>query len=153
EVQRVALEPGGARLVVETLGIPRLGGTPAAKGCGPVPHVRTIDVASADAGSAADLDAALGPLLSTPEAYLAAHGTPFELAPVKTRPSVAAGPAPEGNDDERRLGRQVPEWPKVRLAVDPVYYDLSGKAHYQSELAFDAIVAVDGRLYQPALRT
>ncbi len=154
EVQRLSLGPGGLRLVVETLGVPRLGDGAGGKGCKGVPHVRTIDVAGVTGTTTPDaVAAAVDPLLPTPEAYLAAHGAPFDLPAAKTPPTVAARPAPQGNDDERRLGRQVTTWPKLLLAVDPVFYDLSGKPHYQSELVFDGIVGADGRLYTPQLES
>jgi hypothetical protein len=154
EIQRVTLGASGLRLAVETLGAPRIGGARAGKGCSKVPHFRNVDVDGVSAGTPPDqVAAALDPLLATPEAYLTSHGTPFDLAAAKSVPKVAARPAPQGDDEERRLGRQVTTWPKPQLSVDPVYYDLSGKSHYQSELAFDAIVGPDGRLYQPQLRT
>jgi hypothetical protein len=149
EVQRASLEKGTLRLVLEYIGAPEVGGKPGAK-CGPVGHVRTATVSGFENGAAAaDVNGVVDRLAPTPEAYLAARGVTFDLAADPKEPAVAAVVPPNGNDEERQLGRQVTAWPKRLLAVQPAFSDVSGRVRQESEIEFKAIVGVDGRLHQP----
>jgi hypothetical protein len=150
-VQAAAFQKGSARLVLETLGTPRVREERVAcKRMQPTLEL-TISGFPASAG-VAELTARLDAVLQTPEAYLAAKGVRFDLAPAGM-PTEVASREISATSAEASLARRVTVWPLPLLAVDPWYHDRSGRVHQQSEVDLDAVVGSDGRLYKPKIKT
>jgi hypothetical protein len=98
------------------------------------------------------MQAELGRLVATPEAYLAAKGVPFDR-PAGPEPTLAASQDRNASSDERTLARQVKTWPRPLLRVEPFYRDPGGRVRHEGELEFTSVVGEDGRLHSPRLRT
>jgi hypothetical protein len=153
QIREARVEKGIGRLAVETLGRPGLARTAGRERCRerPAQVLLTVSNFKGDASSG-ELEAALGALLPTPEAYLKAHGVPFDM-PSAPQPSAVAFDGPGATDAERRLARQVTLRPQRLLWVEPVYHDPGHRVHHEGELEFLATVGVDGRLSQAKVVT
>jgi hypothetical protein len=150
-VQAAAFMKGSARLVLETLGTPRV--REQRVGCNRMQPALELTISGFPTNtSAAELTARLDGLLQTPEAYLATKNVRFDLAP-GTAPTEVASQEVFATSVEASLGRRVTVWPLPLLAVDPWYHESSGRIRQQSEVELDAIVGSDGRLYKPKIRT
>jgi len=149
EVRSASFDGGTVTLSLVTLGRAETSDRMRGRECRDVPASRALSVSGL--ATAEDAAPALERLLATPEAHLAARDVTFDLVPEKSAPKIAAaGGDAEGTSEERSLGRQLSEWPRLLLAVHPI---VSGRVHHQGEIEFAAIVGVDGRLYKPALVT
>jgi hypothetical protein len=95
--------------------------------------------------------AVVGRLLETPEAWLTARGTRFDLPP-SGEPALAADRSPVAKEAEMRLARAVTRWPRRLLWVEPVYSD-PGRIRHEGELEIAGVVGPDGRLYLPRILT
>ncbi len=149
-VRTAALEKGSLRFGLERVGLPRVGGRVAR--CrrlqpGSQLTFTGLGVSPESGAVATRVDA----VLQTPEAFLAAKGLPFDLAPGPP-PVEVASQEPDANEGERALARKVAAWPKLLLSVDTVHRDASGRVRYQGEVELVAIVGGDGRLYEPRLK-
>jgi hypothetical protein len=156
EVRQASLENGTLSFTLEALGVARVEGQPAGAAsrgpCGTV-SAFVMTVAGFAADEAAEVvRGELGKVLATPEAYLAAHGVPFDRPP-GAEPREAASRERDATPEERGLARQVTSWPRVLLRVDPAYRDPSGRVRHEGELEFVAVVGLDGRISSPKLRT
>lgn len=150
EVRGASFDKGTLGLTLDTLGRAEVSGRMRGRECGEVPASRRLTVSGLAATEAAL--AALERLLTTPEGHLRARDVAFDLAP-EARPPGPVASEPTGSDgtsEERSLGRQVGEWPKLLLAVHPL---VSGRVRHQGEIEFAATVGIDGRLHKPALVT
>src|SRR5262249_5664442 len=91
--------------------------------------------------TATELEAALGQLLKTPEAYMKAFRVPFDA------PEAKPGAAPPVA--ESRITT-----PPTRLFwADAVYQDPAKKVRHEGEVEIEGVVGLDGRLYQPRVLT
>ena len=150
-VRAAALVKGSAHLSLETLGTPRLRERRA--DCRRMqPQLELAISGFAASAELAEVTARVDGILQTPEAYLAAQGIRFDLAPGEVSSEVASREVFATNA-ESRLARLVTTWPLPLLSVDPWYRDPSGRIRQQSEVALEAVVGSDGRLHRPALRT
>ena len=112
-----------------------------------------VSVSGFGAGDASEtIQAELGTLLATPEAYLVAKGVPFDR-PAGPEPTLAASQERNASSDERTLARQVKSWPRPVLRVEPFYRDPAGRVRHEGEVEFAGVVGEDGRLHSPKLRT
>ena len=146
EVRSAVLEKGAPRLVLEPIGIPAT--EKARPRCRAVPGLITLTMTGYERDPAGQITSRLDQLLTTPEGYLRAYGTTFDLAP-GTEPAVAASTPHHENstDEERRLERRVTSWPHRILWVDPALRD--PQVRYEGEVEFEAVVGADGRVYRP----
>lgn len=149
EVRSVSFDRGTVSLSLQTLGRAEVSGRMRGRECREVPAGSRLTVSGIT--SADDAPPALERLLATPEAHLGARDVAFDLAPEKNAPKLAATPVDlEGTSEERSLGRQVGEWPRLLLAVHPL---VPGRVRHEGEMEFIATVGADGRLYKPTLLT
>ncbi len=150
-VRAAAFVKGKARLVLESLGTPRV--REQRVSCKRLQPELELTVSGFSASVApAELRARLDGFLQTPEAYLASRNVRFDLAPAG-EPSEVASQETFATAAEASLGRRVTTWPVPLLSIDPWYRERSGRVHQQSELELDAVVGSDGRLHRSKLRT
>lgn len=150
-VHSVSFERGTARFTLETLGTPRLGEQVVR--CKRVePEIQLALTGFPAAAAAAEVTARVDEVLLTPEAFLRAKGTRFEL-PAGEAPAEAASQLPDADATERRLARTVVTWPRVLLSIDPSHHDPAGRVRYQGLVEVEAVVGTDGRLYRPHVKT
>jgi len=148
EVRTAVIEKGVAHLALETLGVPSVEKHPPQ--CKPLPTTVALTMTGFEADPPPQVTSRLDQVLPTPEGYLQAYGTTFDLASTG-EPKAAASSATNAPDEERRMGRRVTAWPRRLLWVDPVYHDPNHKVHHEGEVEFEALVGADGRLYQPKI--
>ncbi len=150
-VRGVAFEKGTARFTLDTVGTPRLGeqGVSCKRA---EPEIQLSLTGFPAAAAAAEVSARVDEVLLTPEAYLRAKGTRFEL-PAGEAPTEAASQLPDADATERRLARAVVAWPRVLLSIDPSHHDPAGRVRYQGLVEVEAVVGTDGRLYRPRVKT
>ncbi len=148
EVRSADFERGTARLNLQMIGRPRLAqrGTRQER-CGSDQAQILLTVSGFDAGaSAGDLQAALGEVLPTPEAYLRAHGIPFDLpAPAA---SAAPPPNPAPTPDHLLAAR-----PERLLWADAIRQDPAHKVRHEGQVELEGVVGPDGRLHDVRLLT
>lgn len=149
-VRKVAFDKGTARFTLDTLGTPKVGER--AVRCRRVEPEIQLALTGFTAGPSPELAARVDAVLPTPEAYLRAKGTTFELPP-GAAPSEVASQLPDADAGERRLARAVVAWPRLLLSVDPAHRDPSGRVRYQGLVEIEAVVGTDGRLYRPRIKT
>ena len=136
KVREARFDRGTAVLTLGMLGRPRLTRRGAREErCGDDQAQTVLTVPGFDpAAPTADLEAGLGPILQTPEAYLRARGMTFDIP--------AAGKAP-GEPAPEHLVTVKP----VRLFwVDPVRQDPARRVRHEGEVEVEGVVGVDGRL-------
>ncbi len=149
EVRAASFDKGTLSLSLDTLGRAEVEGRMRGRECSEAPAGRRLSVSGL--ASADDAASAIERLLTSPEAHLAARDVSFDLPAGKAPPTLTAvSTQGEGTSEERNLGRQVTQWPKLLLAVHPV---ASGRVHHEGEIEFAASVGADGRLYKPTLLT
>jgi hypothetical protein len=117
-----------------------------------VPHV-DLTLKPADATHPDGWRPHLEKVLLTPEAYLAANGRPFDIAVSKEAPKEVADPSIMASEEARRAARKVTAWPKPLFLVEPAFAAANKNAHYEGEVAFEAVIGADGRLSQPKVKT
>jgi hypothetical protein len=141
---------GGARFVLTSLGRVRVGDGPAAGRCQHL--VSPIALTLKGAGSSPDeWRRAVGAVLLTPEAYLAANGKTYAYSP-EPEPKLAATASSTGDSDERSLGRRVTVWPKPLFSIEPAISG-GGRVQHQGEVDFKLVVGADGRPFRPEVTT
>jgi hypothetical protein len=147
EIRSAQVETGVPRLVLEPIGTPGTG--KARPRCRPGPGLITLTGYERD--GAGVVTGRLDQLLPTPDLYLRAYGTTFDL-PAGAEPAVAASTPHHENstDEERRLERRVTAWPKRVFWVDPTLRD--PVVRYEGEAEFEAVVGADGRVYRPQVK-
>jgi hypothetical protein len=150
-IQSIAFEEGKARLLLENLGLPKVGERGVeCKRLEPV--VRLVLTGFPSGPPTPEVAARLDEVLATPEAYLKAKGTPFDRPPGEA-PSEVASQLTDANDGERRLARGVVAWPRLLLSVAPTYRGPSKQVRYEGLVALEAVVGTDGRLHRPQIKT
>jgi len=148
EVRSADFERGTARLNLQMVGRPRLAkrGTRQER-CGSDQPQILLTVSGFEAGaSAADLQAALGEVIPTPEAYLRAHGITFDVpAPAA---SAGAPPNPAPTPDHLLASR-----PERLLWADAARQDPSHKVRHEGQVELEGVAGPDGRLRDVKLLT
>jgi hypothetical protein len=154
EVKSVAVDKGTVTLGLDFLGRPRVGEPrPGKDKCKKlVPNV-TLQLVGYDPGTpVSTMTTDIDRLLSTPEAYLAANGVTLSVpATGETKPIADA--TIDAPVEERKLARDVKNWAKPLLSIEPAYYDPNRKVRHQGEVEFAALVGTDGRLHEPKVLT
>jgi hypothetical protein len=149
-VRSVAFDEGTTRFALETLGLPKVAGRGVA--CKRLePAIQLVLTGPAGAATP-ELTGRIDRVLPTPEAYLQAKGTAFDLPPGNAPPEVASTQS-DANDGERRLARAVVAWPRLLLSVDATLPAPPGRARFERLVACEAIVGTDGRLHAPRTTT
>jgi hypothetical protein len=154
-VREASFAGGTASLTLDALGpatLPERATSRTRGTCGSVPSF-LVSVSGFGAEDTAEtVQAELGKLLPTPEAYLAAKGVPFDR-PAGAEPTLAASQERNATFEERTLARQVRAWPRPVLRVEPFYRDPGGRVRHEGEVEFASVVGEDGRLHALKLRT
>jgi hypothetical protein len=137
QVRAAAFDRGTARLTLETIGRPRTERRgPHEERCGDDQMQIVVSVSGFDPDvTAADLQAALGRLLQTPEAYLRARRIKFDA-----QAGAAAGAAPQ---PEARFTAA----PTRLLWADAIRQDPARRVRHEGEVEVEGVVGLDGRLY------
>lgn len=151
EVKSAAFQKGVVQLGLESLGQPRLESKRSQ--CDRMQSDITLRITGFQPDESAEaVTTAIGRLLQTPEALLAAHGIKFDLPPVSDQ-ALVADRSPVGKGPEMRLAQDVTRWPKKLLWVEPAYADPNPKVKHEGEVEVAAIVGSDGRLREPQILT
>jgi hypothetical protein len=146
-VTSAALSGGTARFTLEPIGLPRIEQQPAARKCSKPPREYQLVISGLDSGgSIADLKEEVDRVLQTPERYLTEHGVSFALKAAGSRGPVADKQL-KATPEERMLARTVTTPHQRLLSVAPLRRDDRKRVHYAGEVEFEAVVGVDGRLY------
>jgi hypothetical protein len=140
QVRQARFDRGTAVLTMSMLGRPRMARRGAREErCGNDQPQAVLTVSGLDAAaSTADLEAALAPMLQTPEAYLRARGLAFD---------IPAGKAP----GEATADHFVTVRPVRLLWVDPVRQDPAHRVQHEGEVEVEGVVGADGRFYDARL--
>jgi len=141
EVQAATFENGAAHFRLEVVGRPRLAHYGARQErCRRDQSHPSLSVSGFESEpSAADL-AAVGQVLSTPEAYMKVHGLTFDL-PAAPPSSI---PAPSDHASVR---------PERMIWADAVRHDPARRVHYEGTVELEGVVGTDGRLYDVKVLT
>jgi hypothetical protein len=151
EVKSAAFQKGVVQLGLESLGQPRVEGKRSL--CRRMEPAIALRVTGFQPDESAEaVSSAVGRLLVTPEALLAAHGIRFDL-PAVAEQTLVADRSPVGKAPEIRLAQEVTRWPKKLLWVEPAYADPNPKVKHEGEVEIAAIVGSDGRLREPKILT
>ena len=142
KVREARFDRGTAVLTLGMLGRPRLARRGAREErCGDDQPQTVLSVSGFDPGaSTADLEAGLGPVLQTPEAYMRARGMAFD---------TPAGKAP----GEPTPDHFITVKPVRLLWVDVVRQDPARRVRYEGEAEVEGVVGADGRFYDARLVT
>jgi hypothetical protein len=142
KVREARFDRGTAVVTMSMLGRPRVAHRGAREErCGSDQPQTVLTVSGLDAGAtSADLEAALGPVLQTPEAYLRARGVAFD---------IPAGKAPA----EPTPDHFVTVKPVRLLWFDPVRVDAARRVRHEGEVEVEGVVGADGRFYDARLLT
>jgi hypothetical protein len=150
-VRSVAFETGTARFALETQGLPRVGERRVT--CKRLePEIQLVLTGLPSGPVTPEGTARVDEVLLTPEAYLRAKGSAFDLPPGDP-PAEVASQLSDATDSERRLARGVLAWPRRLLSVDSTVRDPSRRLRYERLVAFEAVVGTDGRLHRPQIKT
>ena len=142
KVRDSRFDRGTAVLGLDMLGRPRLArrGAREERCTKDLPHT-VLTVSGLDASaSSADLEAALGPVLQTPEQYLQARGVTFDLP---------AGKAPA----EATPDHFITTKPVKLLWFDSIRLDPAHRVRHEGEVEIEGVVGTDGRIYDARLMT
>jgi len=136
KVREARFDRGNAALTLDMLGRPRLARRGAREErCGDDQAQTVLTVSGFDpAAPNADLEAGLGPILQTPEAYMRARGVTFD---------IPAGKAP----GEPAPDHRVTVKPLRLFWVDAVRPDPARRVRHEGEVEIEGVVGIDGRLY------
>lgn len=142
KVREARFDRGTAVITMNMLGRPRVARRGAREErCGNDQPQTVLTVSGLEAGAtSADLVAALGPVLQTPEAYLHARGVGFDLPAGK----APAEPTPD---------HFVTVKPVRLLWVDAIRLDPSHRVRHEGEVEVEGVVGADGRFYDPRFIT
>jgi hypothetical protein len=142
QVSQARFDRGTAVITLQPLGRPRLSKRGAhEEHCAHDQPQIALTVSGFDAAATTtDLEGPLGQVLQTPEAYMSAHGVPFDLAAEKP----PAEPTPEHFITVR---------PVRVMWVDPIRLDPARRVRHEGEVDVEGVVGADGRFYDPRLLT
>jgi hypothetical protein len=150
-VTSATLSGGTARFTLEPIGLPHIEQQPATRRCSQPPREYQLVMSGLDAGgSIADLKAEVDRVLQTPGRYLTEHGVSFALNAGASR-GLVADKQLKATPEERMLARTVTTPHQRLLSVAPLRRDDRKRVHYAGEVEFEAVVGVDGRLYDVQL--
>lgn len=151
EVRAASFEGGGARLSLETVGLPAVEGRqPRCKRT--LPGIRLLVSGFPAASEAKDVTPRVDAVLQAPEAYLQAMGVAFDREP-SGEPTEVASREVDASAAERTVARKVTVWPQALLTIEAWYQDPSGRVRQQSQVEMEAVVGTDGRLSRPQVKT
>jgi hypothetical protein len=153
EVKSVSVDKGAVTLGLTYLGRPRVGEPrPGKERCKKLVPQISLQLTGYEGSGSAAMATDIDRLLSTPDAYMAANGVPFNLpAGGETKPIADA--TIDAPVEERKLARDVKTWARTLFSVEPAYYDPNRKVRHQGEVEFAALVGTDGRLHEPRVLT
>jgi hypothetical protein len=136
KVREARFDKGTAVLTLGMLGRPRLARRGAREErCGDDQAQTILTVSGFDPATPnADLEAGLGPILQTPEAYMRARGVTFDIPAGK----VPGEPAPD---------HLITVKPLRLFWVDAVRPDPGRRVRHEGEVEIEGVVGIDGRLY------
>ena len=138
EVVNVAFEKSSLQLQLRNIGTPTVRRKTTA--CMTLPDLYSFKVTDFDLDQPRDeAENAIGHLLQTPEAYLAAHGIVWDLAPSSEKESPVDFPHP---------GLRPPE---ALLTVQPYYSDETRKAHIEGTVTINCVIGTDGLIHAPVI--
>jgi TonB family protein len=138
ELVGVTPEASSLRLQLRNIGTPTIGHKN--KGCTTVPDLYSFRVTDFDLDQPRDeAENAIGYLLQTPEAYLAAYGIEWNLPPSSENESPVDFPHP---------GLTAPE---ALLSVEPLYSDETRKAHIEGTVTINCVIGTDGLIHAPVI--
>jgi hypothetical protein len=153
EVTAVDPVPSGVQFALASLGRLRLGDGSTIGSCkAPVARV-TLTLKPADAARPDSWRGFLETILMTPEAYISTNGRTLNLSAATGDPKVVADPSTMADVESRKLARRVTVWPKPVFAVEPAFASPGGKVRHEGEVAFEAVIAADGRVLHPKVTT
>jgi TonB family protein len=139
EVVTVALEKTSLRFQLRNIGTPTI--RQRNTGCSIAPDLYSFKVIDFDFDQPRDqAENAIGYVLQTPEAYLAANGVAWDLPPSSENESVVDFPHP---------GLKAPE---VLLTVQPYYSDANRKAHIEGTVTIECVIGTDGLVHAPVIQ-
>lgn len=134
EVVKVVLEKNSLRFQLRNIGMPSI--RQKNRGCSIAPDLYSFKVSDFDADQPREqAENAIGYVLQTPEAYLAAYGVVWDLPPSSENESPVDFPHP---------GLTAPE---VVLSVRPYYSDRNRKAHIEGTVTIECVIGTDGRAH------
>jgi hypothetical protein len=143
------LRDGKARFTLEPVGLPHIEGQSAQHKCGRPPREYVV-VVSDLGGSISEVSNEVDRVLQTPERYLTEHSVAFALRAAASRGPVADKQL-KARPEERMLARTVTTPVQRVLSVAPIRRDDRKRVRYSGEVEFEAVVGVDGRLYDVRL--
>jgi hypothetical protein len=139
EVVAVALEKASLRFQLRNIGTPTV--RQRNTGCSRGPDVYSFKVIDFDFDQPRDeAENAIGYVLQTPGAYLAANGVAWDLPPSSENESVVDYPRP---------GLKAPE---VLLSVQPYYSGANRKAHIEGTVTMACVIGTDGLVHAPVIQ-
>ena len=142
KVREARFDRGTAVLTLDMLGRPRLvhRGAREERCTADLPQT-VLTVSGLDpAAPTSDLEAALGPVLQTPEQYLQARGVTFSL--------------PAGKPPAEAIADHFVTTKPVRLLwFDSIRLDPAHKVRHEGEVEIEGVVGTDGRIYDARLLT
>ncbi len=140
EVVTVAFEKASVRFQLRNIGAPTI--RQRSRGCSMAPpDLYSFKLIDFDLDQPHDqAENAIGYVLQTPEAYLAAYGVAWDLPPSSENESLVDFPHP---------GLKAPE---ALLYVQPHYSDASRKAHIEGTLTIECVIGTDGLVHAPVIR-
>jgi hypothetical protein len=142
QVSQARFDQGTAVITLQPVGRPRLAKRGAhEEHCGDDQPQIALTVSGFDAAATTtDLEGPLGQVLQTPEAYMTAHGVPFDLA--------AGKPPGEPTPDHFITVRPI----RV-MWFDPIRQDAARRVRHEGEVDVEGVVGADGRFYDARLLT
>jgi len=157
EVKQASLSPGQAQITADVIGQTRYEGQPREKlgkksVCLELPTEITLAITSEGGRTPEALDAEIGRVLLSPEAYLLEQGIKFDR-PLGPDPKEVADAQLTAKPEEQRIARAITAPARRVLAVDPVYRSPNRKIVQESQVEMVVVVGADGRIKTPRLIT
>lgn len=138
QVVKVTLEKSSLQLQLRNIGTPTI--RQKTTGCSMVPDLYSLKITEFDPDQPYDeAEKAIGYLLQTPEAYLAAYGITWDPQPFSQNESPVDFPHP---------GLRAPE---VLLSVQPNYPEDNRKAHIEGSVTIRCVLGTDGLIHAPVI--
>lgn len=138
EVTTVASDNSSIRLQLRNIGMPSI--RKKSGGCETTPDLYSFRITDFDLDQPRDqAERAIGYVLQTPEAYLAASGVTWNRPPSSENDSPVDFPHP---------GLTAPE---VVLSVIPYYSEANRKAHIQGTVTVRCVIGTDGLIHAPVI--
>lgn len=139
EVVKVALEKNSLRFQLRNIGTPSI--RQESRGCSIAPDLYSFKVSDFNPDQPREqAENAIGYVLQTPEAYLAAYGVAWDLPPSSENESPVDFPHP---------GLKAPE---VLLSVQPYYSDANRNAHIEGRVTIECVIGTDGLVHAPVIQ-